>query len=103
MWNEHLAARASNYSTGVLSIVDADGYPMSVRCTACLDASRQVINAALVTLWPRLEEFMGDQAGPAWKQVVAMMDSPQRHGDRCSYDCVDSSRLCMLVCDFSNG
>ncbi len=42
MWNEHLAARASTYSTGVLSIVDADGYPMSVRCTACLDASRQV-------------------------------------------------------------
>ena len=47
-----------------------------------LDASRQVINAALVTLWPRLDEFMGDQTGPAWKQVVAMMDSPQKHGDR---------------------
>ena len=47
-----------------------------------LDASRQVINAALVALWPRLDEFMGDQTGPAWKQVVAMMDSPQRHGDR---------------------
>ena len=42
MWNEPLAARASNYTTGVLSIVDADGYPMSVRCTARLDASRQV-------------------------------------------------------------
>ena len=42
MWNEHLAKRASNYSTGVLSIVDTDGYPMSVRCTARLDASRQV-------------------------------------------------------------
>ena len=42
MWNERLAKRASNYSTGVLSIVDADGYPMSVRCTARLDASRQV-------------------------------------------------------------
>jgi len=42
MWNERLAKRASNYSTGVLSIVDADGYPMSVRCTANLDASRQV-------------------------------------------------------------
>ncbi len=47
-----------------------------------LEASRQVINAALVTLWPRLDEFMSDQTGPAWKQVVAMMDSPQRHGDR---------------------
>jgi putative transposase len=47
-----------------------------------LDASRQVVNAALVVLWPRLDEFMGDQTGPAWKQVVAMMDSPDRHGDR---------------------
>src|SRR6266581_8051028 len=55
MWNEHLAARASNYSTGVLSIVDADGYPMSVRCTACLDASRQVFTfpspPALAASW----------------------------------------------------
>jgi hypothetical protein len=42
MWNEHLAARASNYSTGVLSIVDAHGYPMSVRCAVRLDVSRQV-------------------------------------------------------------
>jgi putative transposase len=47
-----------------------------------LDASRLVINAALVALWPRLDEFMGEQAGPAWKQVVAIMDSPQKHGDR---------------------
>ena len=55
MWNEHLAARASTYSTGVLSIVDADGYPMSVRCTACLDASRQVFTfpspPALAASW----------------------------------------------------
>ncbi len=47
-----------------------------------LDASRQVINAALVALWPRLDEFQGEQTGPAWKQVVAMMDSPSAHGDR---------------------
>jgi putative transposase len=47
-----------------------------------LDTSRQVVNAALVALWPRLDEFMGEQRGPAWKQVVAMMESPDRHGDR---------------------
>lgn len=47
-----------------------------------LDASKRIINAALVALWPRLDEFMGEQTGPAWKQVVAMMDSPQKHGDR---------------------
>jgi putative transposase len=36
-----------------------------------LDASKRIINAALVALWPRLDEFMGEQPGPAWKQVVA--------------------------------
>jgi putative transposase len=47
-----------------------------------LDASKRIVNAALIALWPRLDEFMSDQTGPAWKQVVAMMDSPDRHGDR---------------------
>ncbi len=47
-----------------------------------LDASKRIINAALVALWPRLDEFMSEQTGPAWKQVVAMMDSPQKHGNR---------------------
>ncbi|HLI09651.1 MAG TPA: hypothetical protein VKV40_24020 [Ktedonobacteraceae bacterium] len=42
MWNEQLAARACNYTSGVLSIVDDDGYPMSVRCTAYADAACQV-------------------------------------------------------------
>jgi len=47
-----------------------------------LDASKRIVNAALIALWPRLDEFMSDQTGPAWKQVVAMIDSPDRHGDR---------------------
>ncbi len=47
-----------------------------------LDASRAVVNALLMTLWPRLDEFLGERHGPAWKQVVAMADSPDPHGDR---------------------
>src|SRR6266699_4929200 len=47
-----------------------------------LDASRAVVNALLMTLWPRLDEFLGERHGPAWKQVVAMTDSPDPHGDR---------------------
>jgi hypothetical protein len=47
-----------------------------------LDASRAVVNALLACLWPRLDEFMGERDGPAWKQVVAMTDSPDPHGDR---------------------
>jgi putative transposase len=37
-----------------------------------LDASRAVVNAVLVDLWPSLEEFMGERTSPAWKQVVTM-------------------------------
>src|SRR5215469_12096262 len=47
-----------------------------------LDASRAVVNALLARLWPRLDEFIGQRSGPAWKQVVAMTASPDPHGDR---------------------
>jgi len=42
MWNKRLAALTGEYSTAVLSIVDSDGYPVSVRCLAHLDPARQV-------------------------------------------------------------
>ncbi len=47
-----------------------------------LDASRAVINAALVELWPKLDEFFQERAGPAWKHVVELTGSPDPHGDR---------------------
>ncbi len=47
-----------------------------------LDASRAVVNAALVQLWPLLDEFMAARAGPAWKHVVELIGSPDPHGDR---------------------
>ena len=47
-----------------------------------LDASRSVVNAALVQLWPFLDEFMAERAGPAWKHVVELIGSPDPHGDR---------------------
>jgi hypothetical protein len=42
MWNERLASLSREYPNGVLSIVDLDGYPMSVRCVASPDPARQV-------------------------------------------------------------
>jgi len=47
-----------------------------------LDASRSVVNQALEILWPHLDEFGSDRAGPAWKQVGKYIGSPQPHGDR---------------------
>ncbi len=47
-----------------------------------LDTSRAVVNALLARLWSRLDEFRGERSGPAWKQVVAMTESPDPHGNR---------------------
>ena len=47
-----------------------------------LDVSRQVINAAVVALWDRLDEFGERETKYAYKQVTAMIDSSDPHGDR---------------------
>jgi putative transposase len=47
-----------------------------------LDATRRVVNEALVQLWPSLDDFMVQHTGPAWKQVGAFIGSPEPHGGR---------------------
>jgi hypothetical protein len=47
-----------------------------------LDASRSVVNQALTILWPHLDEFGSERAGPAWKRVGKYIGSPLPHGDR---------------------
>ena len=47
-----------------------------------LDASRAVVNQALTLLWPSLDEFGSERAGPAWKHVGKYIGSPLPHGDR---------------------
>src|SRR2546421_9525731 len=47
-----------------------------------LDASREVVNQALTILWPHLDEFGSERAGPAWKHVGKSIGSPLPHGDR---------------------
>lgn len=47
-----------------------------------LEVTRQVINTALVALWPRLDDFGERGEGPAWKQVDGMLASPDPHGSR---------------------
>jgi len=46
-----------------------------------LEISRQVTNAAIVELWPRLDEF-ADGKFQAWKHLTGLMDSPDPHGNR---------------------
>src|SRR5215467_2806893 len=47
-----------------------------------LDASREVINATVVALWERLDEFGERETKYAYKQVTAMIGSSDPHGDR---------------------
>jgi len=47
-----------------------------------LDASREVVIAILIALWPALDTFADAHPGPAWKQVDALLSSPASHGSR---------------------
>ena len=47
-----------------------------------LDASRKVINATVVALWERLDDFGQRETKYAYKQVTARIGSPDPHGDR---------------------
>ena len=47
-----------------------------------LEETRQVINTALLALWPRLDKFAEYEDCPAWKQVEGMLASPDPHGSR---------------------
>ena len=47
-----------------------------------LDASREVINATVVALWPQLDDFGTRETQYAYKQIEAMISSPQFHGHR---------------------
>jgi len=59
MWTERLAAAARQYRDGTLSIVEASGYPSSVRCTVELDDVHQVIR------FPALPPSASHWRGPA--------------------------------------
>src|SRR5689334_11925820 len=56
MWNSALAARARLYRDATLSVVDASGYPSSMRCQVELDDALEVV---------RLIGVMGLEQGPA--------------------------------------
>ncbi len=43
MWNELLIACARTYPSGVLTVVEDSGYPLSVRCVVEFDDARELI------------------------------------------------------------
>lgn len=44
--------------------------------------ARDLINEALVVLWPRLDAFLGERDGPAWKHVETLYTWPAGIGNR---------------------
>jgi hypothetical protein len=57
VWDD-LVKKLSRYPTAVVTIMDADGYPFSIRCVPEPDSTRQVLRVAL-------PDYMAAQAGPA--------------------------------------
>jgi hypothetical protein len=53
MWNEQLGNLISTYPTAILSIVQNDGYPASVRCQVRVDLQDHVIFIDHPPLWAR--------------------------------------------------
>jgi hypothetical protein len=52
------------------------------RALRLLDISREVINSTIAALWERLDEFGERETKYAYKQVMALLGSPEPHGDR---------------------
>ncbi|GHO74001.1 hypothetical protein KSD_17720 [Ktedonobacter sp. SOSP1-85] len=55
---------------------------MQAQALRLLDASRLAINQIITTLWPQLDAFAGERAGPAWKQVERHLLTRSGHGSR---------------------
>jgi putative transposase len=69
------ASQSLSYPIRLPDVVQADALRL-------LDLSRQVINATVMALWDRLDEFGEKDAKYAYKQVTAMRDAPVFYGDR---------------------
>ena len=69
------ATQSLSYPVRLPDLVQADALRL-------LDGSRQNINTTVDALWDRLDEFGVRETKYAYKQVVAMIGSPNPHGDR---------------------
>ena len=57
MWDD-LMRHLGKYPTAIVTVIDADGYPFSIRCVPEADEARQVLRVAL-------PGYVHAQAGPA--------------------------------------
>ena len=69
------ATQSLSYPIRLPDVVQADALRL-------LDVSREVINATVVALWDRLDEFGTRETRYAYKQIEEMTSSPLPHGHR---------------------
>src|SRR5258708_7458888 len=69
------ASQMLSYPLRLPDVVQADALRL-------LDASREVINATLLALWPRLDEFGTRETTYAYQQVIALIGPSSPHGER---------------------
>jgi putative transposase len=69
------STQSLSYPIRLPDVVQADALRL-------LDVSQEVINATVVALWPRLDEFGTRENKYAYKQVTAMIGSSDPDGDR---------------------
>jgi putative transposase len=69
------ATQSLSYPIRLPAVMQADALRL-------LDVSREVINATVVALWDRLDEFGTRETRYAYKQIEEMISSPLPHGHR---------------------
>ena len=69
------ATQSLSYPIRLPDVVQADALRL-------LDVSREVINATVVALWDRLDDFGTRETRYAYKQIEEMISSPLPHGHR---------------------
>jgi hypothetical protein len=92
MWNERLGVLIETYQSAVLSSVESDGYPASVRCQIRADMSRHVViisdPPALAKNWrgPACLLFHEHDAGlEALRQMVVLGELKDEDGSLTFY------------------
>jgi hypothetical protein len=59
MWDKRLAALIADYPSGILTVVEASGYPLSGRCSVAVDEQREALVLKMV---PAAMEGRGGKA-----------------------------------------
>src|SRR5215471_1892854 len=79
---ESMSGMRSTHATQSLSYPIRLPDMLQPRALRLLDVSLKVINSTVAPLWEQLDDFGERETKYAYKQVTALIGSPEPHGDR---------------------